>query len=55
VVAIVTNRRWLDAFREMWFRRLAILLMFIKRGLVLRATLSPFTPVRRLNVDASLV
>jgi hypothetical protein len=26
-----------------------------KRGPVLRATLAPFTPVRRLNVDASLV
>jgi len=29
VVAIVITRRWLDTFKEMWFRRLAILLMFI--------------------------
>jgi len=27
IVAIVVTRRWLDAFREIWFRRLAILLM----------------------------
>ena len=29
VLAIVATRRWLDAFKEAWFRRLAILLMFI--------------------------
>jgi len=28
VVAIIVTRRWLNAFAETWFRRLAILLMF---------------------------
>ena len=27
VVAILVSRRWLDGFKETWFRRLAILLM----------------------------
>ncbi|HTS40558.1 MAG TPA: sulfite exporter TauE/SafE family protein [Xanthobacteraceae bacterium] len=29
VVAILVTRRWLDAFKEIWFRRLAIVLMLI--------------------------
>jgi len=29
VVAIFVTRRWLDSFKEIWFRRLAILLMLI--------------------------
>lgn len=29
MVAICVTQRWLDAFKEIWFRRLAILLMFI--------------------------
>jgi hypothetical protein len=29
VVAITVTRRWLDMFKEIWFRRLAILLMFL--------------------------
>ena len=29
MVAIIVTRRWLDAFKEIWFRWLAILLMFI--------------------------
>lgn len=29
MVAIWVTRRWLDSFRELWFRRLAILLMLI--------------------------
>jgi hypothetical protein len=29
MVAICVTRRWLDLFKEIWFRRLAILLMFI--------------------------
>jgi uncharacterized membrane protein YfcA len=29
MVAISVTRRWLDTFKEIWFRRLAILLMFL--------------------------
>jgi uncharacterized membrane protein YfcA len=29
VLAILVTRRWLDKFKELWFRRLAILLMLI--------------------------
>jgi uncharacterized protein len=29
MVAIWVTRRWLDAFKEIWFRRLALLLMLI--------------------------
>jgi hypothetical protein len=29
VLAIAATRRWLDAFQEIWFRRFAILLMFV--------------------------
>jgi hypothetical protein len=29
MVANLVTRRWLDTFKEIWFRRLAILLMFI--------------------------
>jgi len=29
IVAILVTRRWLDSFKELWFRRLAILLMLI--------------------------
>ena len=29
VVAILITQRWLDTFKEIWFRRLALLLMFI--------------------------
>ena len=29
MVAISVTRRWLDLFKEIWFRRLAILLMFL--------------------------
>ena len=29
IVAILATRRWLDRFQEIWFRRLAILLMLL--------------------------
>jgi hypothetical protein len=29
MVAICVTRQWLDKFKEIWFRRLAILLMFM--------------------------
>jgi uncharacterized protein len=29
IVAILVTQRWLDTFKEIWFRRLAVLLMFL--------------------------
>jgi hypothetical protein len=31
MVATTASQRWFDKFKEIWFRRLAILLMFTKR------------------------
>lgn len=44
MIAILVTQRWLDAFKEIWFRRFAILLMFISGSSILWRSREFFFP-----------